>query len=354
MHDSSEGKENKSGRLETNQKTFLLFQRILEECAAPILFRVAGDSKLHGEVKLLREEMERNRDLIFSLDHRLNLTIDNWEKFQKLSPPPPQIPTTPSQELDQSKSNSSTANGIDSLANSDRVDEALNLLQRQLDNVTEVILEAHRRRFELLIAEAKNEVKKLEEKISNRLNRLGMEYDNSMLRLSKQLENLAQTQAAMLSASPFHCESGYVTSDALTTSLSHSKFVPFSPPPPSTSSSTSSPSTFSAPPVVILGSRYAGIWPRRSPTPMRPRGGGGTASWFANGGGLASWFNGGGLLDRVGGGGSAVDSDEGRRAVNFGVWIEGRPSVEGFIVAFQTGNPDPDARISANWMACGN
>ena len=155
--------------------------------------------------------------------------------------------------------------------------------------------------------------------------------------------------SAVNSVTPFHCESGYVTSDALTTSLSHSKFVSFTPP-PSTSSRSS---TFTGLPVVILGARYAGVWPRQSSTPMRPRGGGGGANWLANSAGFNPWFNGGGLLNRVGGG-SGGEVDEGRRPINYGVWIEGRPSVEGFIVAFQTGNPDLDARISANWMACGN
>ena len=157
---------------------------------------------------------------------------------------------------------------------------------------------------------------------------------------------------AMMSVTPFHCESGYVTSDALTSSLSHSKFVSFNPP-PAIFSSRSSPSTFTGPPVVILGARYAGVWPRQTETPMRPRGGGGASSWLMNNAGLASWFNGGGLLNRAGGS-NGGDVDEGRRPINFGAWIEGRPSVEGFIVAFQTGNPDTHARISANWMACGN
>ena len=160
----------------------------------------------------------------------------------------------------------------------------------------------------------------------------------------------------MVSASPFHCDSGYVTSDALTTTLTASKFVPFSP------TSSRSSSSFTAPPVVILGARYAGVWPRQSSTPMRPRGGGASGgtvgiggTWLAAGGGLSPWFGGGGLLNRVVGDGStSADADDGRRPINYGVWIEGRPSTKGFIVAFQTGNPDPDARISANWMACGN
>ena len=87
---------------------------------------------------------------------------------------------------------------------------------------------------------------------------------------------------------------------------------------------------------------------------MFPRGGGG---WFGGNLGLASWFGNGGVGGNGGGGGgsgvASRNGDEGKGAINFGVWIEGRPSKEGFIIAFQTGNPDKDARISANWMACG-
>ncbi len=141
----------------------------------------------------------------------------------------------------------------------------------------------------------------------------------------------------------WHCESGYVTSDRLTTTLSQSKFVPFTS--SSLSSSDSPPlSSFTAPPVVMVGARYAGVWPNRNSTPMRPRGG--TGSWF----GSNAWFGTAGVLNRE----AASSVDEGRDAINFGVWIEGRPSKEGFIVAFQTGNPNRDARVSANWMACGN
>ena len=60
--------------------------------------------------------------------------------------------------------------------------------------MTESLFEAHRQQVELLVFEAKNDVKLLEEKTSNWLNRLGMEYENAMVGLSKSIENLAKAQ----------------------------------------------------------------------------------------------------------------------------------------------------------------
>ena len=90
---------------------------------------------------------------------------------------------------------------------------------------------------------------------------------------------------------------------------------------------------------------------------MRPRGGGGGGGFSRNlwlnanaNAGLAGWF---GVSSGAVGREDAGSQSAGNDAINFGVWVEGRPSKDGFIVAFQSGNPDPDARISANWMACG-
>ena len=160
------------------------------------------------EVKVLRDEVEENRDLILALERRLNETvviIKSYEQQQPqqqpLTPPlqPQQQPLTPSLQPQhqpltplQPQQQPIDFHGLNTSNN-----DALADLQHQMDNLTDVIFQAHQKRVELLLSEAKNDVKRLEEKTSNWLNRLGMEYENSMSRLSKNVESLAQAQAGL-------------------------------------------------------------------------------------------------------------------------------------------------------------
>ena len=155
-------------------------------CPLPsIIVRASDDSKLLEEIKVLRDVVEKNQDVILALERRLNDTVDVIQRYeQQLQPQQQPVPPfqPQQQQIDFELLNATNS-------------AALAALQLQLDSVTNLLDQEHQERVELLISEAKNDVKRLEEKTSNWLNQLGMDYENSMTRISKTVESLTQAQA---------------------------------------------------------------------------------------------------------------------------------------------------------------
>ena len=122
-----------------------------------------------NELKLLRAQLEANTLRIDALERQLNDSLHAHEApWQTTAASPTSIPTL-----------------------SSFYDDAISSLQRQLDNVTEAFLVDLQRQMRLLFTDARNDVKRLEEKTSRWLRELRADTYDQITRLGRDMGQLA-------------------------------------------------------------------------------------------------------------------------------------------------------------------